>query len=144
MELKEPLAEFITELAGINDVRRVPTEPPENNDQFPFVVVYALTGKYRTGPPELMVGLHSVNVELHIVRKADLAREYAQVMNLIDEIPKKLYQGILDSSKFKGFTFGGGKEEGIDYTFGPLSWAGVDTIGVTFTINKVKVSMDIT
>jgi hypothetical protein len=144
MELKEALAEFISELQDIAGLRRVPTEPPESNDQFPFLVLYPITGRYRTGPPGLMVGLHDVNAELHIVRKDDLAREFAQVMNLIDEIPKKLYQGILDSSKFTDFTFGGSDEEGIAYTFGPLSWAGVDTIGVTFTINSVKVSMDIT
>ena len=144
MELKEVLAEFISELQDISGLRRVPTEPPENNDQFPFVVVYPIVGRYRTGPPGLMVGLHQVNVELHIVRKQDLAREFAQVMNLIDDIPKKLYQGILDSTKFTDFTFGGDESEGIDYTFGPLSWAGEDTIGVTFTIHKVKVSMDIT
>jgi hypothetical protein len=143
MELKEALAEFITELQGISDLRRVPPEPPEDNDQFPFLVLYPITGVYRTGPPGLMVGLHDVNAELHIVRKVDLAREFAQVMNLIDDIPKKLYQGILDSSKFTEFTFGGSGEEGISYTFGPLSWAGVDTIGVTFTIHRVKVTMNI-
>ena len=143
MELQEALTDFVNELQSINGLRRVPDEPPESNDQFPFAVLLPLSGVYKTGPPGLMVGLHDVSIELHILRKDDLAREYSQIMDLIDELPKKLYQAIRDATKFVNFTFGG-SGEGIEYKFMPMEWAGEDTIGVIYTVRSVKVTMDIT
>jgi hypothetical protein len=105
MALKDAIKDIVDELQTITDLRRVPDAPPENNDQFPFAVVYPLTGVYTQGPAQLMKGLHSVNIELHVARK-DLPRDYAQI--------------------------------------GPLSWSGVETLGVTYTINNVKVETEIT
>ena len=139
MALKEAVAEIIDELQTINGIRRVPNEPPENNDQFPFAVVYPITGLYTQGPAQLMKGLHSVNIELHVVRKADLAREFNQIMDLIDTIPWELMKLLNDGGYSELDTIGQ-----IEYTFGPLSWAGVETLGVTYTITGVKVQTAIT
>ena len=89
MTLKDAVAEIVVELQTIKGIRRVPDEPPEDNKQFPFAVVYPLTGLYTQGPAPLMKGLHSVNIELHVARK-DLPRDYATVMELIDTIPWEL------------------------------------------------------
>ena len=138
MALKDAVAEIIDELQTISGIRRVPDEPPENNDQFPFAVVYPLTGLYTQGPAQLMKGLHSVNIELHVARK-DLPRDYATVMDLIDTIPWELMKLLNDGGYSNLATIGQ-----IEYTFGPLEWSGVQTLGVTYTIQNVKVETEIT
>ena len=139
MALKDAINDIVIELQTIKDIRRVPDEPPENNDQFPFAVVYPLTGLYTQGPAQLMKGLHNVNIELHVVRKVDLAREFNQVMNLIDTIPWELMKKLNDAEYNNLATIGQ-----IEYIFGPVSWAGVETLGVTYTIIDVKVETEIT
>lgn len=138
MALKDAIDEIIDELQTIEGIKRVPEEPPESNSAFPFVVVLPGTGDYHIGPPELMRGLHNVNIELHVARK-DLPRDYLQVMNLIDTIPKELYNKLRTSGFNYLSTFGQ-----IDYIFGPLSWAAVDTLGVTYTIEDLKIQTDVT
>ena len=138
MALKDAVAEIIDELQTISGIRRVPNDPPENNDQFPFAVVYPIRGLYTQGPATLMKGLHSVNVELHVAQK-DLPRDFSLVMDLIDEIPYELMKLLNDGGFSNLATIGQ-----IDYTFGPLSWAGVPTLGVTYTITGVKVETEIT
>ena len=85
-----------------------------------------------------MKGLHSVNIELHVARK-DLPRDFSLVMDLIDEIPWELMKKLNDAEYDNLATIGQ-----IDYLFGPLSWAGVETLGVTYTITNVKVETEIT
>ena len=136
--LKDAIAEIIDELKTIGDIRRVPDEPPENNEQFPFAVVYPLTGSFVGGPATLMKGLHGINIELHVARK-DLPRDFSQIMDLIDEIPWQLMKLRNDGKLTHMATFGS-----ITYTFGPLSWAGVETLGVTYTINDTKIEREIT
>lgn len=136
MALKDAIDEVIDELQTIPGIRRVPDEPPENNNAFPFAVVYPSTGVYHYGPPPLMRALHEINIELHVARK-DLPRDYLKVMDLIDTIPKELWD-LLRTGGFSNLdTFGD-----ITYIFGPLSWGAVDTLGVTYTMTDVKVQTD--
>ena len=137
MALKDAIDEIIDELQTISGIRRVPDEPPEDNTSFPFAVVYPTNGVYHFGPPPLMRALHSINIELHVARK-DLPRDYLKVMDLIDTIPKELWD-LLRTSGFSNLdTFGD-----ITYTFGPLSWGAVDTLGVTYTMTEVKIQTDV-
>ena len=138
MALKDAIAEIIDKLQELSDIRRVPDAPPENNDQFPFAVVYPITGTYEQIMTQRMKGLHSLNIELHVARK-DLPRDYALVMDLIDQIPNRLMKAHMDSEFSNLATFGI-----IEYTFGPLSWAGVDTLGITYTITGLKVETEVT
>jgi hypothetical protein len=138
MALKDAVNDIIEALQELDDIRRVPDEPPENNDQFPFAVVYPLTGTYEQEMTQFMKGLHSVNIELHVARK-DLPRDYRQVMKLIDQIPNKLMKKHSDGELTNLSTFGV-----VEYTFGPLSWAGVDTLGVTYSITGLKVQTTVT
>ena len=141
MALKDAIDEIIDELQTITDIKRVPDEPPESANQFPFAVVYPLTGDYKFGPPPLMRALHNINIELHVARR-DLPRDYLSVMEIIDVIPKELWNKL----RVSGFTYldtFGGEDSGITYQFGPLSWGGVDTLGVTYTIPMVKIFTDV-
>jgi len=136
--LKDAVAEIIDELQTISGIRYAPDELVESaNEQFPFAVVYPLTGRYTVGPSTLMKGLHGINIELHVARK-DLPRDFSTVMKLIDEIPYQIDKLRKDGKLTAMSTFGD-----ITYTFGPLSWSGVETLGVTYTIEEVKVEREI-
>lgn len=133
MALKDAAQDVIDELRKISDLRRVPDEPPESNNQFPFAVVYPLRGNYTGGPPGLMRGLHNIVVELHVARQ-DLPRDYSQVMDIIDQIPEQLLSAMKNARYSNLDTF-----ETITYEFGALNWDGTDTLGVTYTMTNVKV-----
>lgn len=136
-DLKAGVDEILDEIREISEIRRVPEAPPENNDVFPFVVGYPSSGIY-TGRPNVMKGLHNVAIELHVARK-DLPRDYNKVMEIIDEIPYQLQKLQVDSGFTTVATFGE-----IEYSFGVLEWAGIETLGVTYIINNVKVETIIT
>jgi len=124
---------------NVPGIRSVPDEPPENVELFPFVVVYPLTGTYGGHTPEDMLGLHNINVELHVKRdEKRLAQAYRQLAELQDDIPRELLEGIRDSDYSHLQTFGD-----ITYTFGPANWAGVETLAVVYTINEVKVTTNL-
>ena len=133
MALKDAAQEIVDELRKISDLRRVPDEPPESNSQFPFAVVYPLRGSYQGGPPGLMKGLHGIVIELHVARK-DLPRDYSTVIDLIDQIPEQLLSGLKNARFDELDTFGL-----IEYEFGPLNYAGVDTLGVAYIMQNVKI-----
>ena len=143
-EIKDVVREIAEQIRNrVEGIRRVPEAPPESNDVFPFVVVYPLTGEYDLHTPEDMVGLHSINIELHVARK-DLARDFGTLVDIMDDIPRELLDALTDgdigesSSDVNLSTFGA-----INYTFGALEWAGVETLGVTYTINEVKVKANL-
>ena len=132
------IAELVTQLTNdVTGLRRVPDAPPETIDQFPFAVVYPSNGTYNTHTPEDMIGLHNINVEVHVSRK-DLPRDFTSLLDLQDDIPSSLLSGLKDGDYSQLTTFGE-----ISYTFGPLEWAGVPTLGVTYTISGVKVKADL-
>ena len=133
MALKDAAQEIIDELKEISDIRRVPDEPPETNSQFPFAVLYPVRGNYAGGPPGLMKGLHNIVIELHVARK-DLPRDYSTVMDIIDQVPEQLLSAMKNARFSYLDTF-----ERIEYEFGALSWDGIDTLGVTYTMLNVKV-----
>ena len=133
MTIKAAVQEVVDELRKISDIRRVPDAPPENNSQFPFVIVYPMRGTYFGGPPGLVTGLHGIVIELHIARK-DLPRDFDDVMDLFDELPNELFKSLKDAEFSAIMTFGN-----IEYEFGPLMYADVETIGVTYTMTEVKV-----
>ena len=130
--IDDAILEIVRELRNVRDLRRVPDAPPENNDQFPFAVVYPASGRFQKESAGWMIGLHNINIELHVVRK-DLPRDFTNLITLYDIIPNQLESG-LENSRFSAIS----TWENIVYVFGALNWAGVDTLGVTFTMNNVK------
>lgn len=137
-EIGDVVQEIVDQLRDkVPGLRRIPDAPPESNDQFPFAVVYPVSGSYSGHTPEDMVGLHDINIELHVTRK-DLPRDFANLIDLQDDIPSALLVGIKDSDYSNLITFGD-----ITYIFGALEWAGVQTLGVTYTVSGVKVTADL-
>ncbi len=133
--LKNTVKEIIDELKTISGIRYTPDALVENsNEQFPFAVVYPLTGYFNTLTTSAqMKGMHSINIELHIARE-DLPRDFSKLMDLIDEIPYQIIKLRNDGLLSHMATFGN-----IEYTFGEMIWAGIKTLGVAYTITEVKV-----
>ena len=132
MTIKDAIQEIVDELRNVRDLRRVPDAPPESNDQFPFCVVYPSSGEIQKNSAGWSTDLHNVTVELHVSRK-DLPRDFVALVDVFDRIPNQLDVG-LEAGRFstiKTWTT-------ISYTFGPLDWGGLDTLGVTFVMNNVK------
>ena len=134
MAYKDAVLEVIKEIRTIKGIRRVPNEPPENNDQFPFVVVTPGSAIYKVGPAELMTALHSINIELYVSR-LDLPRDYNEIMEYIDKIPYELHK----LNKDRGFayleTFGEIEQTGLV----EIIWAEKKCLGVQYTMMDVKV-----
>ena len=133
--LKNTVTEIINELQTMSGIRYTPDSLVENsNEQFPFAVVYPLTGYFNTLTTSAqMKGMHSINIELHIARE-DLPRDFSTLMDLIDEIPYQIIKLRNDGLLSHMATFGN-----IEYTFGEMYWAKVKTLGVIYTITEVKV-----
>lgn len=130
MALDDAITELLRrcnkEVAGL---RRVPTEPPETNADFPFLVGFPGPGTYYSGPPGVLKGLHGVVLELHIKRR-DLAESYDDVMALVDEIPQAIYSG-LPYTYLSTLTDTGIESSGVI----PMSWGDVPTLGIRYTVN---------
>lgn len=128
------LDDAITELLqrcddNIKELKRVPTEPPETTEDFPFLVGYPGPGVYLSGPPGVLKGLHGVIFELHIKRR-DLAESYEDVIALVDRIPWEIYDG-LPYTYLSTLTDTGIESSGVI----PMSWGDVPTLGVRYTVN---------
>ena len=132
-DIKDALKEIVNELKNLRDLRYVPDEPTKTGIRYPFVVVYPETGEFKKLSAGFLTGLHNINIELHIMEK-DLPRDYKQVIDLFQAIPKQLMSGQENARFSNGFTW-----ETITYRFGPMIWAGVETIGVTYTMVNAKV-----
>lgn len=132
MTIKKAIQEIVDEIRNVRDLRSVPDAPPENNDVFPFAVVYPVSGTFEKQSWGWSVDLHNVAIELHVARK-DLPRDFMQIVDVFDSIPNQLESGLQNDRFSTVDTWGN-----ITYIFGALEWAGVETLGVTFTMESVK------
>jgi len=128
------IQEIVDELRNVRDLRSVPDEPPENNDAFPFAVVVPATGEFRKESWGWMHGFHNISIELHVKRE-DLPTDYRQIVDIYDEIPLQL-EKALQAGRFSAIE----TWTTIGYQFTPLNWAGVDTLGIIYIMNGVKLT----
>jgi hypothetical protein len=138
-ELRDAIREIQAVIQAVPGIRRAPSEPPEQITAFPFALAYTSAGTLQIGPPELMTGLHNIVCEIHISREAELARAIEDALRFSESIPMAIMKGLKDGTFTAFQTFGE-----ISYTFGPLGWGGLATIGFRFTITNVKIQSVIT
>jgi hypothetical protein len=124
-------------VGALSGIRGAPDEPPEAINVYPFAVAFAGTGDYEQQKGK-MRGNHNVIVELHVARK-DLARDVAAAMAYAKSIPNAIYAAQEDGSLAASSYIGR-----ISYTFGPMAWAGVPTLGFRFEIEGVRTEDTIT
>ena len=131
--LAQVIERVATVLASVPGIRRAPINPEEQMNVFPFGVVYPLDGESQFGTPGERLELDSIAVELHVARK-DLPRDVQGALPFVDSIPDALMSDMISTQWANTIdTF-----ESISWTFGPLGWGGMDTLGFRFTISGVK------
>lgn len=131
--LRDTLVQLMTVIEAVQGIRKAPVDPPETMAVFPFAVGYVETGVWKIGPPEIMTGLHNVALEVHVSREQDLAHAVKDVMRFSDSVPNAILLAFKNGTLTTLQTFGD-----ITYTFGPLGWGGIATVGFKFVITQVK------
>ena len=134
MALKDAVLEVVQEIRTIKGIRRVPDEPPENNDQFPFAIVTPGSAIYKVGPAGLMTALHSIDIEFYVSRM-DLPRNFNEIMQYIDTIPYELHKLNHDRKFAYLETFGDIEQS----DFIEIEWGEKKCLGVQYRINDVKI-----
>lgn len=132
-DLAEVIERVAFIMASVPGIRRAPISPEEQMNVFPFAVVYPLDGESQFGTPGERLELDSLAVELHVARK-DLPRDVQGALPFVDSIPDALMEDMV-STQWAGTidTF-----DIISWTFGPLGWGGMDTLGFRFTVSGIK------
>lgn len=126
------IAEIQSIVGALHGVRGAPTEPPEQMSVFPFVVCYPRRGRWQQYTPETKRGTHEIAIEVHLPRGQELARAVAAAMGYADSVPNALMRAMRGGALQHIQAFGD-----IEYTFGPLGWGGLETIGWRFVMTNV-------
>lgn len=126
-------------VGAVAGIRRAPDTPPEKMSVFPFSVAYVTSGTWKIGPPELKTGLHNIVIEIHVSREQDLGRAIEDVMEFSESVPNAIFSAFKAGTLTALQTF-----DTLTYTFGPLGWAGIATVGWRFTLNTVKMQSEVT
>ena len=129
--------EVITELRKITTLRRVPDNPPETNDMYPFATVVARSGAFHTRASGEYAGLHNIEIHLHVQRmQGGLSKAYDDIIALVSSIPEQLFANLGSYSAIDTW------EGDINYEFVHSEWNEVDTLAYIFTMENVKVMGD--
>ena len=131
--LAQVIERVATVVASVPGIRSAPIAPPEQMNVFPFGVVFPADGDNTFGTPGERLALDAIAVELHVARK-DLPRDVQGALPFVDSIPDALMSDMVNTQWANTIdTF-----ESISWTFGPLGWGGMDTLGFRFTVSGVK------
>lgn len=132
MSIESVVTQLQSVVADVSGIRAAPVYPPEAMNVYPFAVCYARSGSYQIGPPEVMTGLHTIVIEVHVARR-DLARDVQNLIEYVDAVPAAIFAALADGQLTALSTIAN-----IRYEFGPMGWAGVDTLGYRFYLEGVK------
>lgn len=130
----EALAATVRELAGI---KQAPDYPPDEINEFPFVVCYAQPGtstittvKGASGLPEFS-STDDFSVEWHN-RPADLATNIREINTAVDDIRHALFRAW-DAGDYRGVIHRVMSLRVAEY--GALGWDTTETWGVRFVVS---------
>lgn len=137
--VQDAVDEIMADLRALTGIAGAPDEPPNKIAQYPFIIGFVSDGEWRSDIPGNMIGLLTVTVELHLAR-TDLARNINEAMGYCVAVPNALLKPVATSD---GDSFNHKIEtlDRIPFTFGPMEWAGVQTIGFRWRVQGVKVQM---
>jgi len=131
--LNEVIEEIMGEISGVTGLASAPDYPPEKMADFPFAVGYVDSGVYSLESYGMTKGLHNVAIEVHVARKL-LPQAVENLLAYADRIPDEMAQELFASTFTKFETF-----QQITYEFAAMEWGGVETLGIRFIIEGVKV-----
>jgi hypothetical protein len=128
------LAEFIAQVEvtvrTVAGIRTVHDFPPDQLNTWPAVVAYAAKGYGDAKDFGLGFCYHDVACEVHIPQK-DLARDTAKLLPFVTSMPEALKADPLLNAFY-------GAMNKISYSLFNEEYAGIQTIGYRFIIEKVK------
>ena len=122
-------------VGAISGIREAPDEPPETMAVFPFAVAYVTGGRWDSISAGWAIGYHTIALELHVSR-VDLPRDVQEAMAYSESVANALIGDITLNDTVETIT-------SINYTFGPIGWATVPTLGWRYEI-EVKQTQTIT
>ncbi|NIR67730.1 MAG: hypothetical protein GWN76_24425 [candidate division Zixibacteria bacterium] len=132
--VKDVIVAIQQEVATVSGIKAAPAYPPDKMAAFPFAVAYPQNGRIDAEFGSGTKGLHNIVVEVHLARKM-LNVTVESAIDYVDSIPDEMWGSIFDNTFLSTFsTF-----QSISYEFTGMSWGGVETLGVRFMIEGVKV-----
>lgn len=118
-----------------------PTKPPEQANDFPFVVTYPTTFTHKQGPMAMITYLYDVVVELHIAR-SDLPNDIDLALPYAESIPNAVYDCLNDNTAAQGE--GSGRFGALEWGLDPDTGKSIPTIGFSWTFAQVKIQKSLT
>jgi hypothetical protein len=145
--LRGALDEIAADLRDLAGIKYAPNDPPTGMQDYPFAVTRVSRGAYRQthAAGGNSQGLHTVEIEIHI-GAYDQIPAYRKIVELLDEIPKKLVnQRNTRAGGGHGVTWFDVEGGGIAYQVPPqgMSYQGVITYGIIYTIPELKVEVSL-
>lgn len=125
-ELANAVAAVQDVVGAITGIRGAPDTPPDQINVFPFSVAYPTNGSWRRTRPGTREGVQKIAVEIHFSRTG-LARDVAEALPFGDTVA----EALLGNLTLAGTVF---DLNSIDWTFGPMKWGGIDTLGWRFLL----------
>lgn len=129
--------EAVLLLASQIDGLRQVANPKERYNVDPFAIAFPGDGTLEIGSSGMVKGLPHIILEIHKVRK-DLPRDLEKVIPFFERFKALL---AVDANRTLPDTAGNATVDtivNVDFTFGPLGFADVQTLGWTFDI-EVKI-----
>jgi hypothetical protein len=126
--LKAAIEDVQTTIASITGVAAAPLSPPDApSGQWPLSIAFPRLGSITGGGSQQVVGLHTIICQIHYSR-SDLARAYVGIIPYLESV----IEAVLADPTLGGTVTTINGE--LAYTFGGMTFAGIDTIGWEFEI----------
>lgn len=111
----------------VDGVRHAPQYPPEQPNDFPFVVVYPATGTIEWESRNHRIDRYDMIIELHVSRQ-DLPTEFAEAVSYAEAIPTALKDAEAAGDFTNIDTYGD-----MTLTFSAMAWGSAETVGFRWT-----------
>lgn len=135
------IAECVTQIRTLADLRYVPDNPPLQVSVWPMVTVFASDGEFIDQPAGLlMTGLNNVTIAVILPTGNDLEKVIDFLLPYCEQIPMTLFKYFTKNNSSSHAQ----KIGAISYTIGPIEWGGIDMFGFLFTIQDVKIQNEVT
>lgn len=135
--LQAAIAQLQTYALTLAGVKTAPAYAPDGVGPFPFVVSYPGEGEWTPEDASGKRNLHRIKTEIHVARAGDLPKALEAVIPYNELFGNKICANPTLAGTVATVVFP------ITYTFGPMAWGGVQTIGYRFTI-PIKIRSAIT
>jgi len=122
----DAIAQIQSMVKSLALIKEAPSEPPESANQFPFTIAYPGRGTFQFETYGWGTGLNEIVLEVHFART---------------NLPKAIRQAIPFHEQFLDLLIADPTLSGtvttvnqVDYEFGQLEYASVQTIGWLYTL----------